>query len=166
MLLFLSLVIKAGDFSRQPCCPCRPEFLWLSDLAFGGPDRSKRILDGSRFWPPRAPSTSPRIVPAIGSRVGRLRFIVADFIVSGFPCFSSPFPASPQLLLGFSGSSSESGQMNIFAPPASASTRFSFPHPLSSSPSSPMGDGRATVARAGGRPHPPPPPDTSISVHD
>ena len=90
-------------------------------------------------WPP---TTSSKILSAVGSRVLRLRWLEADFIVSGFPCICSPFPASPRLLLGFFGSSSESGQTNIFPPPASASTRFSFPQPLSSSLSPPTGDGR------------------------
>ena len=101
----------------------------------------------SLLWPPDRASTSPEIFPAVRYRVGRPRFVVADFVVSGFPCFSSPFTAS-QLLLGFSGSSSESAQTNIFAPPDLASRRFSFPHPLSSSLSPPTGDGRATVPRA------------------
>ena len=93
-------------------------------------------------WPPTTVSTSFKILSAVGSRVLRLRWLEADFIVSGFPCFYSPFPASTRLLLGVSGSSSESGQANIFAAPASASTAFSFPHPLSSSLSPPTGDGR------------------------
>ena len=103
-------------------------------------------------WPPTTVSTSFKILSAVGSRVLRLRWLEADFVVSGFPCFCSPFPASPRLLLGFFGSSSESGQTNIFPPPASASTRFSFPQPLSSSLSPPTGDARATVARAGADP--------------